>query len=316
MTKIAFASCMHVGHHAKQKVWTEVAAHKPDWLILGGDNIYMNYGPAWFGPRRWSPEKFAKKMLKRYTDQFAVPSFHALIDSIPSGQVIGVWDDHDFAWNNSYGTSTKDGMPAKRLIARAMFHHYFAALNIRSLPLTLPQMSLSALPKLPDSDKDVFRMLDIGPLCVFLCDVRSYRGKNKSDPGSAPLLGDAQEKWLLDGIKTAKGPVLVVSGSTMTDGDSQSWDNHSDFYQKRFRPVIAAKIAMFLGGDIHNNRLKPPSHGRPVEIVSSGAAIGILFGKRNFGILEVSPAEARIRLVKKGATQFSGRLDLSTGAYT
>jgi alkaline phosphatase D len=314
MTKIAFASCMHVGHHKKQKVWGEVAAHNPDWLILGGDNIYMNYGPAWFGPRRWSPEKFAKKMLKRYTDQFSVPSFHALVESIPSGQVIGVWDDHDFAWNNSYGTSLDDDMPAKSLIARAMFHHYFAALNQRPLPAVLPQLPLAGLPNLPNSTTPAYRALDIGPLRVFLCDVRSYREK-KSNPGSASLLGESQEKWLFSEIKGST-KVLIVSGSTMTDGKGQSWDIYSDFYENRFRPVIATKIGMFLGGDIHKNRLSAPKNGLPTEVVSSGAAIGLIFGKRNFGVLDVSPAEVGVRLVKNGVVQFSGRLDLATGAFT
>jgi hypothetical protein len=42
----------------------------------------------------------------------------------------------------------------------------------------------------------------------------------------------------------------------------------------------------------------------------------LIFGKRNFGVLDVSPAEVGVRLVKNGVVQFSGRLDLATGAFT
>ena len=45
-------------------------------------------------------------MQLRYARQFAVPSFRALVESIPAGQVIGVWDDHDFAWQNCFGADT------------------------------------------------------------------------------------------------------------------------------------------------------------------------------------------------------------------
>jgi hypothetical protein len=303
---------MNAGDDAKQRVWKEAPTHNPDWLILGGDNIYMNYGPAWFGPRRWSPSKFATTMLARYSEQFSVPSFRALIESIPAGQVIGVWDDHDFGWNNCYGTSLDDEMPAKSLIARAMFHHYFAELNKRPLATSLPPLSL------PGSSANVYRGLDVGPLRVLLCDGRTYREKNSSNPAAASLLGAAQETWLFNEIAGAAltpKPVLIVSGSTMTDAGDQSWDFFADFFQNRFLPATNAGVVMFLGGDVHENRLPPRPTGFPVEIVSSGAALGVIFRKRNFGVLDVSTAEARIFLFEKGAIQYYGHLDLVSGAF-
>ena len=315
MTKIAFASCMHAGQDATQHVWQEAAAHNPEWLILGGDNIYLSYGPAFVGPRGWGAQKFATRMLARYTAQFSVPSFRALIASIPAGQVLGVWDDHDFAWDGCCGTATDYKMPAKRLIAHAMFHHYFAALNERPLPTTLPPLSLAGLPNLNGSSVDGYRALDLGPLRVLLCDGRTYRESNQGNP-AALLLGPLQEQWLLAEIASASKPVLIVSGSTMTDGEDQSWDAFTKFFTQRFLPATSSKIVMFLGGDVHKNRLHPPPIGFPVEIVSSGAAVGMVFRKRNYGVLDVSPAEAKISLYKKGAIQYSGRLDLVSGAFT
>ena len=313
--RIAFTSCMHVGHDGEQHVWDEAALHAPEWLILGGDNIYMNYGPDWFGPRRWSPQKFATRMWERYAAQFSVPSFRALVETIPAGRVIGVWDDHDFGWNNCYGTSSDDGMPAKRLISRAMFHHYFGALNQRPLPPSLPPLSLAGLPNLVGSAIPAYRALDVGPLRVLLCDGRSYREKNESDPGAASLLGLQQEQWLFAEMTGAGKPILVVSGSTMTDGGDQSWNRFTDFFKQRFLPAASGRVVMFLGGDVHENRLRAKQN-RPVEVVCSGAAVGILFRKRNFGVLELSPTQAKVLLFKKGSLEYSGQLDLVSGAWS
>jgi hypothetical protein len=183
------------------------------------------------------------------------------------------------------------------------------------MPASLPPLSLAGLPNLVGSSAKTYRALDLCPLRVLLCDGRTFRESNKSNP-AALLLGSLQEQWLLAEIAGSTKPVLIVSGSTMTDGDDQSWDRFKKFFNQRFLPATSSKIVMFLGGDVHENRLHPPPSGFPLEIVCSGAAVGLIFRRRNFGVLDVTPAEAKIRLYKKGATQYSGRLDLVSGAFT
>ena len=70
MPKIAFASCISVEVDNVQSVWQEVAAHRPDWLILGGDNIYMDYFPHMYQSKPWSSARFASEMWNRYAAQF------------------------------------------------------------------------------------------------------------------------------------------------------------------------------------------------------------------------------------------------------
>ena len=316
MTTIVFASCVSAEHDARQDVWTDAGKHKPQWLMLAGDNIYMDYWPRLEEPRKWPVAEFARVMYQLYASQFAVPSFRKLVSSIPAGQVIGVWDDHDFAWNDCYGTELVDGMPEKRLLAHALFHHYFAALNIRPLPAQLPPLPLANLQALPTATRPIYRALDIAPLRVLLCDVRSYREDRRLDRASASLLGGNQEQWLLAEIAAAPGPLLIVSGSVLVAAGDQSWDFFRNFYEQRFLPAVRQRRVLFIGGDIHKNRLLPVSAGQPVEVVSSAAALGFPYtGLRNFGVLEVVESEARIFLYRRGEIQYSGLFAFDSGRF-
>ena len=314
MTRLVFASCMSALASDTQKVWKEAAAHQPEWLMLCGDNIYMDYFPHLNQSRPWSLAKFADEMQVRYARQFAVPSFRKLVASIPAGQVIGVWDDHDFAWNNCFGADPSYGMLEKKKVATALFHHYFAELNKRPLAAALPPLVMPDLQNPPNGTVDVYRALDIPPLRVLLCDGRTYRGKHPPGTMSGDLLGAAQEQWLFTELQ-GPGPFLLVTGSTMTAGDDQSWDYYQDFYTNRFLPAVRNKLVMFVAGDVHENRLPPRVADQPVEVVSSAAVLDFPFNKRNFGVLDMQGDELRVFLYRRGEVQYTGKLQLGSGKF-
>jgi phosphodiesterase/alkaline phosphatase D-like protein len=313
MTRIVFASCMSVKGSKTQPVWKEAAAHKPEWLILCGDNIYMDYWPIQYESKEWDPARFAAEMHKRYAQQFAVPAFRELVKSIPTNQVLGVWDDHDFAWNDCLGTDPGYGMPTKRKIATAMYHHYFAALNQRPLPATLPELNIPDPANPPGGDRDVYRASTIGRLRVLLCDGRSYREDITSGNTRASLLGDAQEEWLFSELAKSSGPYLLVTGSTMTNGDDQSWDVYQEFFKNRFLPAVRGKTVIFMAGDVHQNRLPPRVPHWPIEVVSSAAVLTAY--ERRFGVLEVSNVEANVFLYKSGDIEYTGKVTFATGSF-
>jgi hypothetical protein len=314
MTMLVFASCMSALDNLDQPVWAEAAAHAPEWLVLGGDNIYMDYGLHLNQSRHWSAQRFAEEMQLRYARQFAVPSFRALVESIPAGQVIGTWDDHDFGWNNCYGADLAFGMPQKKKIATALFHHFFAHLNLRPLPPVLPPLAMPDLDDPPNGTVDIYRAIDIGPFRALLCDGRSYRGHHPPGTHSGELLGRAQEAWLFEELQ-GPGPFLLITGSTMTDSRDQGWDYYGDFYNNRFLPAVRDKLVLFLAGDVHENRLPPRLAGHPVEVISSAAALTLVKNKRNFAVLEIEPAQVRIFLYMRGKVDMAGVLDTSTGAF-
>lgn len=286
MARIVFASCMTTERDREQAVWKQAAAHKPEWLILLGDNIYIDCWPNMYQSKYWDPARFAVEMEKRYAEQFEVPAFQALIKSIPANQVLGVWDDHDFAWENCFGTDPNFGMPVKKKIATAMYRHYFAALNQRPLPAKLPKLEIPDPLNPPGGERDIYRACIIGPLRVLLCDGRSYREDITSGNSTASLLGDVQEKWLFSELAKGSGPYLLVSGSTMTNGRDQSWDVYREFFKERFLPAVRGKTVIFLGGDRHINDFPSRVSDGPMEVVSSGAALRT-DGER-FGVMDVS----------------------------
>lgn len=313
MTRIAFASCMSAEKNKEQPVWDEVAAHQPDWLVLCGDNIYMDYFPRLYQSRPWSAAQFFDEMQHRYALQFRVQKFQDLVSSIAPGKVIGVWDDHDFAWNNCYGADPSDGMEVKKKIAAILYQHYFEELNKRPLAPSLPRLELIDPLNPPNGTKALYRALDIGPFRALLCDGRSFREKHPKGTYSGSLLGPAQEQWLFREL-SGPGPFLIISGSTMTAGDDQSWDFYQDFFEQRFLPAVADKNVIFLAGDVHENRLPPRVGNQPIEVVSSASVLSFPFNKRNFGLIDVDDREARVFLYKRGRIEEAGVINLANGA--
>jgi alkaline phosphatase D len=311
VTRLVFASCVSHEHDERQVVWKDALAQRPEWLILGGDNIYMDYWPRLEEPRRWSVGVFAERMHAQYAAQFAIPSFRALVSSIPAGQVLGVWDDHDFAWDNAYGTDADDDMPEKKRVANVLFRHYFAALNARPLPVVLPPAPPMPAPGAPLPE--LYRALDLGEARALLCDVRTYREDRPRDRASAQLLGTAQEAWLLSEIARLPKLTLIVSGSVLFGEDNQSWSGFGNFYA-RFLQTAKGLRVLFLGGDIHRNRLSQKRAADPVEAVSSAAALGFPYqGHRHFGLVELDDREVRIFLYRRGYVQYAGVVSLASG---
>jgi hypothetical protein len=205
-------------------------------------------------------------------------------------------------------------MPEKKRIATAFFHHYFAELNKRPLAKQWPALAIPDLMNPPNGTLDVYRALDIAPFRVLLCDGRGYRSRHPAGTRSGDLLGRAQEAWLFEEL-AGPGPFLIITGSTMTEARDQAWDYYGDFYQQRFLPAVRDKVVLFVGGDVHENRLAPRVPGRPVEAISSASCLSYVLNKRNFGLIDIRPDQARIFLYSRGDVQLTGVLELASGAF-
>jgi len=315
MTKIVFASCMSALNNKSQRVWNDAIAHQPEWLILGGDNIYMDYGLSSGQSKHWSLQKFAEQMERRYKKQFSLPSFRKIVETIPEGQVIGVWDDHDLAWNNCHGADPSHDMAHKKKISTAYFHHYFDELNKRPLASELPSLPIADLKNPPNGTKEIYRALDMPGLRVLLCDGRSWRSEHPDGGAKSDLLGATQEAWLFNELDSHAGPVMLVTGSTMTASSDQAWDYFGEFYRDRFLPAVRDKVILFVGGDIHKNRLAPKNDNEPIEIISSSSGLGRPVRERNFGVIELAGNEASIYLYERGEIEHTGHVNLDTGTY-
>lgn len=318
--RIAFTSCFDVLDDPEQVVWGQVAAQRPDVMVLLGDSIYMDFGvnlslPGFHSthplgmPKKWDDEKFAQEMYSRYQAQSEVNSFRSLVGSV--GTIGAIWDDHDFAWNDSWGAGTdEDVVPRnKKLIARTLH------LQFRDWLQNRPLVDYPAIPSMDSllntEDRGIEYSFSIGPVLFLMLDGRYYREEQREVPSPYPeihpgvplatMLGEAQRSWLAQMIKDQSGVSVICSGSTLTDRNvngADSWDRYTDFdwlLGQDFQQTIV------LSGDIHDIRLK--KHGKPGggnlwEFTASGAARPGKFhgASGNFGILDVDGRRVTVRL--------------------
>ena len=346
MTKIAFTACAHFLHDAKQKVWTEIAQHDPDHLLLLGDQIYMDF---WGDSQKGWPAKpqlrgyelndavresdpvFEQQMRLRYEIQFGIPSFQALVHQVlkkPGAKLGMIWDDHDFGTNNGYGhpggpTNEADKLlsPTKLAIALRLAREFKA--NLLRLKAGTG-LAYQAIPT--PGDGGLWEAIEIGPALCLMLDTRTFRQSETplghAHPGSH-ILGQAQWEWLkTEATQTAKELVVVCSGSPFTeDGfiSDQSWaqsDRKNKPYVEHARLCAlaqqlhqAGKRMLFIGGDVHRVGFKPAGRkGTPhlPEVFCGGGAADR--GDRGFGLLDLAGGhQALLSLFEGGRAEFKDR---------
>ena len=294
--KIAFASCIDAIDDPSQPVWNHIKALAPDVLLLLGDIMYMDYGLAIMGshrplgwPRKVTNDVFAATMHGRYAQQWSVQSFR---DLLSSGPELGmVWDDHDFAWNNSRGAGSEKHFAVnkeRRLIAQGLFRQFRAACKHPDASSYPAMPSLDELLTAPE--QGIQASFDRDDVRFIMLDGRSFREDPNLGP-DADMLGHTQREWLQQQVKEWDGLVVIGSGSVLS-GSEESWSMYLEY---TWLLGLATGRVVVLSGDIHKNVL-PVRHSRSVfEVTSSGAARPGLGGgfshlggaRGNFGVLTV-----------------------------
>lgn len=249
MTRIAFVSCANIELRPHQPAWADIAASRPDLLLLLGDNTYMN----WETGDPWEPER----LEENYRRQFQLPAFRHLLDTVPT---LATWDDHDLGPDDSCGAELA---PDQLLASRALFDQYLV-------------QSLNIAPTLNNNRPHMYGSHDIGPVRVIMLDVRSHR--TWSTHPEPTVLGAAQEAWLWQQLADNTQPYTVVcSGSVINRGaKGHKFKDYPAFHQRLMAELEhhagaeRPRRVLFLSGDIHDNRWKQwPGF---YEATSSGVA--------------------------------------------
>jgi len=252
---VAFASCMFPARVPVQPIWRQVALHRPDALLLIGDNNYMANNPEAY---ETSEEVVSYAMARYHRYLRDLPDLRSLIATTPT---YGIWDDHDFGPNNS------DRTFRWRELTLALFKKYY------------PNPS-AGLPDVPG----IFTSFKIGDAEFFLLDDRYYRDPNEA-PDRKTMLGAGQLNWLKQAVKgsTAVFKVIVNGGTLLVDrhGSGEYW---AAFGQERdeFLAWLAENNitgVLFAAGDWHVgtlNRLFRPQDPYPFyELLSSNAGVSL-----------------------------------------
>lgn len=299
--RVAFTSCARFKPGQAQWGWAEIEAAQPDVLLLLGDQIYMDFGLWPFAaepqraPRRYSVAQFAQVMRAKYAAQWAEPHFaHLLAVMRARGGLMGVWDDHDFGWNNAYGLDPlapqRVHLAEKVAVARALFHEF---------------MDCAVQPPLLYGARD-------WPLArVIVLDNRSYATPLSVQP--AALMGQLQMRWLAQALHHTQPYTLVCGGLTLTHS-AENWSRYGDEFAQFTHAARDVPGLLYLGGDIHRNAFDPPAPGGApcYQLTASGLNVNVLGlpfewdRRRNWGLVELDPAGVQVSLHDKhGCTRWA-----------
>ncbi|NGN62542.1 alkaline phosphatase [Streptomyces sp. A7024] len=257
--RYAFASCMNYRAGYFQTM-ADIGAHELDMVFFLGDYLY-EYPVQQINPGRQIPAGLPAELAVETTtlDQYRLR--YALYNSQP--EVIAahrhvpwavMWDDHE-VWDD-YQATTEAQLLRQAAAYRAFWEH---------MPLRLPQR-----PSGPDAR--LYRRLRWGGLAQFdMADARQYRSAAltpntipdspaRRDPARS-ILGDAQERWLRDGLTATPArwnivPQGVLMALTNTASSTtaaptysaHNWDGYRASQQRLFDAVRAART----GGDLKN----------------------------------------------------------------
>jgi len=194
------------------RIFRAMTRRRPDFFLFVGDTIYADIPCR--GADMVPGADFVARTLqgfrRRHRYQHEDPAVQAFLRGT---SVYAIWDDHEV--RNDFSGPTEPLMPAGR---RAFLEYW---------------------PIRPRDDEPtrLYRKVRWGTLLeVFILDTRQYRSPNSEPDGPRKtMLGEAQRRWLVDGVSASsavwKGVGASVSLSIPTGrrGRRDSWTNVGPF---------------------------------------------------------------------------------------
>jgi len=263
--RFAFASCQHF-ETGLFTAYDHMAKDDLDVVVHLGDYIYEGPGREkqvrkHVGPKLMELADYRNRHAQYKTDA-ALQAAHAAFPWLVT------WDDHEFENNCAGDISERRGATREAfLVQRAnAYQAYYEHMPLRR----------ASLPKGPDMQ--LYRRMAFGRLAEFsVLDTRQYRTDQPCGDGNKPpcagasdpqatLLGEQQEKWLLDGL--AKSPAtwnilaqqVMMARVDQAPGETESysmdqWPGYEANRRRILKFFAERKIAnpIVLTGDIHTN---------------------------------------------------------------
>ncbi len=271
---IAFGSCNR--ESLPQPMWPVIAENQPDLWIWGGDNIYGDSNDA-------------DVITAKYQKQLDQPNYAAFRKQFP---IVGTWDDHDYGWNDAYGT-----YPLKTVTQGL-------ALDFMDVPANDPRRQREG----------IYGAYDFGPegqrVKVILLDNRYFSDNHRKDE-NPQLLGDAQREWLANTLSQSTAQIHILVSGTQIISEEHRHEKWANFPTDRswllkFIREEAIPGVICISGDRHIHEisvLQEEDAPYPlVDITSSGLThswesfkgepnkhrVGEVFKEFGFGTLEIN----------------------------
>jgi alkaline phosphatase D len=220
--RAAFGSCARLQIDTDQRIFSVAQSLEPDLMFFLGDNIYAD-----------STEPAAVADL--YRRQREIERLKPLMRTTPS---LAIWDDHDFAINDSDRTN-----PIREQ-SLALFKQYWAN----------PSGGLASTP-------GIFFKFNFGGVDFFFLDGRYYRDPaDDADVPGKTMLGVEQKAWLKDELRASRTPFKVLvsgGGFSKAERDGDSWAVYQHERDELFDFIRDNRIEGVFGisGDSHMGEL-------------------------------------------------------------
>ncbi|MCH2024249.1 MAG: alkaline phosphatase D family protein [Verrucomicrobiales bacterium] len=207
-----------------ERVWETIKSHKPDALLLLGDNVYID-----------RPE-IREVGQYCYFRRQSRPEWRRLIADVP---VYAIWDDHDFGTNDCHGG---------------------AAVNV---PKWKPRVWSDFKLQWPNPEyggegnhPGCYFTHKFGQRVEFIfLDTRYYR-----EPSEGQMLGPVQLAWLKRKLKGSEAQFKVICSSVpmtpgVKPGSKDTWDGYSEERKEIFSFIENNKISgiFVLAADRHRS---------------------------------------------------------------
>ena len=176
LESLGFGSCNR--QTADQSFWNNIVSFNPDLWVWLGDNIYGdNLDPV--------------ERQKEYERVLTAPGYE---DLRARSEVIGVWDDHDFGYDNA-GSKFKGKKESQQVF-----------LDFMGVPID----SVRRL------QEGIYTQKVYGPpgrqVSIFCLDARYFRDRPGAD---ASMLGAKQWQWLESQVEKCESELIIIASSIL-----------------------------------------------------------------------------------------------------
>lgn len=222
-TRLAFGSCADIDA-STARTWKAIEDEHPDALVLLGDTPYID-------------TTGLATQRERYLRFAQAPAFASLVFKTP---LYSMWDDHDFGANNT------DGRLAGKSNSRRAF--------LENRPN----------PSFGEGAAGIYTSFRNGDVEVFLLDTRWFAGteQSKQDPTKQTLLGEAQWRWLEQGLSRSKATFKVIAcgmvwNGLVTPDKTDCWGRYPHEFERFVRLLGSTRSTgvVLVSGDVHRSRV-------------------------------------------------------------
>lgn len=281
-TVIAFGSCNKIT--MPQTMWPFISANNPDLWIWLGDIIYADTTDM-------------KVLAAQYRILKDNPGYSKLRSQ---AQVVGIYDDHDYGYNDAGKYYPKKHASKKRLM------------NFLDVPRNSP------VRKREGSYQSYTFGKGEQSIKVIVMDMRWFRDSLEADHSGSrrylpnttgEVLGEVQWKWLEQELRNSTANLNILCSSVQVlanDHGFEKWGNFPNERKRLLQLIVATqpKNLMIISGDRHMAEIsKMDLNGLPYplyDFTSSGLThirsgdneknryrVGDMILKKNFGILRI-----------------------------